>query len=53
MNKSAHTPSSTWLFHNSSSSSVVKEDKTGFLDNVDNVNGVTNSLAAGVITTLT
>ena len=51
--KSAQIPRSTWLFHVSSSSSEVKLEYTGFLDNVESVKGVMNSLASGVITTFT
>ncbi|SVA18284.1 uncharacterized protein METZ01_LOCUS71138 [marine metagenome] len=41
------------MFHVSSSSSEVKLEYTGFLDNVERVKGVINSLASGVITTFT
>src|SRR5690554_1051670 len=57
--KSAQSASSTWLFHCGflsgpiSDSVFVKEENTLFLERVERVSGVTNSLAAGVITTLT
>ena len=52
--RSAHKPSSTWLFHCAfSSSSLVNVEKTSFLESVESVSGVIKSLAAGVITTFT
>ena len=40
--RSAHKPSSTWLFH-SPASFLTNFEKTGFLDKVERVNGVINS----------
>ncbi len=48
---SAQSPSSTWLFH--SSSSEISSDKTSFLDKVAKVNLETNFSAEGVKMTFT
>ncbi len=49
---SAHKPSSTWLFH-WPVLSFTKSINTGFLERVERVSGVMNSLEEGVIITLT
>ena len=49
---SAHTPRSTWLFHEPLRSSKNSESTAGPVS-VESVRGAINSLAAGVITTCT